>query len=377
MLENLKRTSFRVKLVLGIIIIGLVAVSGFVFGKVFLNVAQAWTSTNPIYQFAVVGYTVLFVVVVAALMSRLGPNKTKLKTNWKQFLAHPFKFVDDFNLNFGRFEFNLFKKYRVFRKALLGMAVVAAGFWIFAGWDSCASQVEKLIETLPSFLMGRATWGETVAIYHQYYGCEMHWSAMVIYGLMFAGLSYYYENKLQITGSKNLVYSIGMTLFSIPFFEWTWMIFYVHFQRQPWVLTWQMPQVQILLQNIIFLVVGAYVILYFYADGLRPRLDKVTALLISASVAITLLWVFYPGYVPSLTVETANGVWTNSRHFPQTLYTIDVGSEPGLAHGEWFYVPNDLIHGVNTLAKAIYTFTVFYVACAKRKIERGVRSNVG
>jgi len=356
------------KIVLYSVVVGLIFVAGFITTKVAVNILEMFKSSDSIYVFAVIFYTSMLGCMGFLITKRIAPNKLKFKQNWHQFSkVDPFGFVDNLNLRFYNVDFNIFQKWKTLRKSLLAFALIAGLIWAVAGFDSCMIQVEKLATSLPSLLAGRITFNEWINIYHSYYGREMHWSAIVIYGLMFVGLSYYFEKKLGIERSKNLAYSIGMTLFSIPFFEFFWMLSYSHFQKQTWVVRLQAPQLWVILQNIQFLIVGAVVILYMYADKLRLRFDKITASLMVVSLCAILFWWNYPGYVEQFTVQTDVGPWSNSTNFPQTLYTVEINVKDGLCNGEWYYKENDAVHGINTLTKVLFTLTVFNIARVKRR----------
>lgn len=236
------------------------------------------------------------------------------------------------------------------------------------------------IYRLPEFLFGKVTfdvlWQET---WIAYYGKEFHYSAILIYGLMYWGLSRHFEKNFGIVKSKNVAYSCALTFLSISLFEFYWMFSYAHFQNQPWVVTLKWPQARIILQNIMFLLVGCLGVLYMWLDSYilgkdnkvigkryRLRFDKFTLLLASLSIVTALLWWYYPWYVEHITVPLENGViWMNSGNFPQTLYTINLNPADEVNAGVWFFVENNLVHGLNTLVKSLWSLTICYIGWVK------------
>lgn len=266
------------------------------------------------------------------------------------------------------------------RKAAFVIAIVCLGAWMAFGFDSTPLQfIHVLYEGVPQFLLGKASLGDLVAIYNRYYGKEMHYSAFVIYGLMYWALSRHFNKKLGITKSKNIAFTCSLVFLSVAIFEFFWMGSFAFFQKQPWVITPKWPQLRIHMQNILFLTVGVLGVLYMWADSyilnekgktigrwFKFRWDKVAVGLVGLSVGLALLWWFYPGYVERFSVQLETGqTWTNSPNFPQTLYTIDLNPEDSVNAGVWFFHENNAIHGLNTLVKAICTFTVFYIGMVK------------
>jgi len=237
-----------------------------------------------------------------------------------------------------------------------------------------------LLYNLPNLVFGKLNLQSWLQIYSEYYGKEMHYSAFVIYGLMYWALSRHFEKKLGITKSKNVAYAASLTLFSIAVFEFYWILSYAHFQNQPWVAKLQWPQLRIILQNVAFFSVGVLAILYIWADSYvlkgkevvgkkyRYKLNLLAIGLISLSIVSAMFWWNYPFQVDTCQVRLENGeLWTNSGNFPQTLYTIDMNPDDSLNAGEWFFVENNNVHAVNTWVKVIWTFTMFYIFMLKPK----------
>lgn len=270
------------------------------------------------------------------------------------------------------------------RKAAFVVAMVCLGAWLVFGFDSTPLQfIHVLYEGIPQFLLGKASLGDLVTIYSKYYGCEMHYSAFVIYGLMYWALSRHFHKNLGITKSKNIAFTCSLVFLSVAIFEFFWMGSFAYFQKQPWVITPRWPQLRIHLQNILFLTVGILGILYMWADSyilnekrkaigrwFKFRWNKIAIGLIGLSVCSVFLWWFYPSYVERFSVPLKTGeTWTNSNLFPQTLYTVDINPSDNVNAGVWFYKENNAIHGLNTLVKILFTVTVFYVGLVKEVKE--------
>jgi len=190
---------------------------------------------------------------------------------------------------------------------------------------------------------------------------------------MYWALNRHYHREHGITGSRNVCYAVSGTLLSIAVFEWFWMLGFAVFQGQPWVITPVMPQLRIHLQNMAFTGLGFIGVLYMWADSHRFNTKgdvvgrhytfdhtKKVGLLSLLTVASILLWIYYPLPVQQVTVETTAGTWQSSPRFPQTLYTIDVDPTDHVNAGVWFYAGDNLVHGVNTLAKILLTVTLYF-----------------
>ena len=267
------------------------------------------------------------------------------------------------------------------RKTAFATAMISLVLWMALGFDSTPLQfIHVLYEGVPQFIMGKASFNDLHVIYDSYYGKEMHYSAFVIYGLMYWALSRHFNKNLGITKSKNIAYSVSLTFLSIAIFEFFWMYSYATFQRQVCVITPKWPQLRIQLQNILFATVGVLGVLYMWVDShvynkikkgydrtFTFRWDLWAICFVLLSVLLAVSWINYTGYVERISVPLETGeVWTNSANFPQTLYTVDVNPNDNVNAGEWFYVSNDLIHGLNTLVKIVWTFTILYVGLVKK-----------
>lgn len=294
----------------------------------------------------------------------------------------PFEVVDNINLKFGNFNFNFFQNYEKIQKVALGFAIVCTGMWIVFGFDSNPTQfIHVLYDDILPGLLHRSfpSMAKMISTYNYYYGKEMHYSAFVIYVLMFYGLSKHFQ-KIGIVKTKNLCYSFGVMFLAIAIFEFFWMGSFAYFQNQYWTITLAMPQLRIILQDLGFLLLGIPVVLYIYADSFnlkqvwnKGKIDwEITGrkyklnvgwtslALIALSIASIYFWIHYPFYVQTFSVTLKNGqIWQSSRLFPQTLYTIKLDPNGSLNAGEWFWIQNDAIHATNTIVKAIMALTVY------------------
>lgn len=257
-----------------------------------------------------------------------------------------------------------------------------AGLWVALGFDSTPLQfIHVLYEGVPGLLFGQKSLADLVTIYNSYYGKEMHYSAFVIYMLLFYALSINWE-RVGVVKSKNLVYSFAAMFLAIGCFEWFWILSFGYFQNQPWVYTWQMPQMKILLQNTGFTIAGSLTAVYMLADSYILQGKMIIGrnftfnlkswklwLLIALSVAAAFLWIYYPGPAQQISVPLkTGGVWHSSKLFPQTLYTVDVTPGDAVNAGDWFWVENNAIHALNIIVKSLWAGAIYYFFKVK-KIE--------
>ena len=297
-----------------------------------------------------------------------------LKDSLRSFKEDPFSWMDNLNLIFHGNNLNLWQKYKRIQKTALWLSLGCLVLWILLGFDSTPLQfIETVYRGVPGLILGHLSWGDLLAIYNSYYGKEMHYSAFVIYLLLFYGLSKNWQS-LGVEKSKNLAYSFGVTFLAIGMFEWFWISSFGVFQNQPWVYTWQMPQLRILIQNTGLTFVGIIVWLYIWLDSFmlngkeivgrqwRFRVDWMAAVLVSLTVGLALLWIFWPFNVQQISVPLSDGtIWHSSALFPQTLYTIKTELASSVNAGEWFWVEDNWIHAMNTVLKAVWALAIFYI----------------
>lgn len=270
------------------------------------------------------------------------------------------------------FQLNLFRDDAKLRKAILPLIAFASILWAVQGWDSSIIQIEYFFKYLPSYLMGGITWSRLVSYYMEPYGEFVHYSAFIIYMLFFVGISKYLRDKLEIVNSQNVMASICFVALSVGLFEYFWNISFCFLQNQPWVLSFQWPQAQILLQNLAMISVGLIFVIGIDRKAYRFNLNKWTILCLSATVASVLIWYFYGVMFPIQTISVpveGSGIWQSTPYFPQTVYTIDTNVLDRVAAGEQFWVQNNFLHLVNTLTKVFMTLTLYSFLRLKRRSD--------
>lgn len=297
------------------------------------------------------------------------------RSSWQKFLEDPFGWADGLHLTFGRLNFNIFQKYQRIQKTAFVGSLVCLAAWIVFGFDSTPLQfIHVLYDGVPAWIQGSASFEQLGAIYSAYYGKEMHYSAFVIYFLLFYFASKSFE-KAGVIKSKNLIFSFAVMFLGIAVFEWFWILSFAHFQNQPWVATWRFPQMKILLQNTAFSLAGGLTVLYMLIERYQWKGKEITGrayffrmkeklpwILLAASILAGLLWIFYPWHVDQISVTLETGeIWRSSRLFPQTLYTVDLNPADEVNAGVWFWIENDLIHAVNTGVKFLWAITTYYI----------------
>lgn len=293
----------------------------------------------------------------------------------KRFVEDPFVFMDNLDLNFKGINLNIFQKFSFVQRVALFGSLICLVAWIVFGFDSTPLQfIHVVYEGIPALISGETV--DLVGIYSSYYGKEMHYSAFVIYGLLYYFMSKNFE-KAGVVGTKNMIYSFAVMFFSISVFEWFWIIGFATFQNQPWAFTWAFPQLKILIQNLGFFVVGCLTALYMVTDRYFWNLKTNKAIgrrfffmwkswklwmVLGLTVAASLLWIYYPFEVQTFDVVLENGnLWSSSTNFPQTLYTIDLNPGDSVVAGEWFWIENNLVHGLNTVVKLLFTMSFYYM----------------
>jgi hypothetical protein len=288
------------------------------------------------------------------------------------FRDNPWNALDNLDLSFMGFQFNLLRNDEKLRAAILEIFVLIPLIaWILLGADSTIDQLTNLVLNTPRFLLQQINLQQLLAIYNSYYGLGTHWSASVIYGLMLIGISKHLHEKLAIKNSLNLALTAGFVGIAIGCFEFTWQISYAVLQNQWWVIQFQFPQARILLQNFEFLLIGTLALLVLKNRGLHLNWSLRTYGYAAATMGLFLLWwnygLFFP--VQQLTV----GAWTSTIYFPQTMYTVQMN--PMVAVGEMFYVANEGVHLLNNVAKIMMTlmfYSLFQVKRGKPQAMEGI-----
>ncbi len=296
----------------------------------------------------------------------------RFRSTFSNFRNDPFKALDSLDLSFNifnqRFQINFLRDDVKLRAALLPLIFLITVVWAFGGFDSSIGQVNYLIQYLPDLVLRNISFNDWIQLYLNDYGKGMHYSAAVIYLLVFVGFSKHLR-KLGSCNSENFCLSFGLTALQIPLFEFLWMILFAHYQNQLWVITFQWAQSRIILQNLLMLFVGVLTLAALDWRKYKPNLNRLSLLLFALTVLSFYLWIDYGRFLPvqPLIVTLSDGsLWRNSPYFPQTVYTIDLTPNDSFAFGNQFYVENDAIHFVNTVSKILMSMSLYNIL----KIER-------
>lgn len=289
----------------------------------------------------------------------------------KNFLNDPFTTLNNLDLQYFGLQFNILKDDAKLRKALFTIFFcVPLIAWVLLGSDSTIDQVQTLFFNVPLFLLGKVSFSYMIQQYEWWYGLGTHWSASVIYSGLFIGTSKYLRDKLKSKNSENLCITAGVVGLSIATFEFFWMGSYYVFQNQPWILSSGWPQIRIIIQDLLFGLIGIFVLIDILSPKAKVKLNWnwKTWLFASITLGLVLLWWNYGFYFPvqQINVQTDYGLWTSSIHFPQTMYTVAL--HPTIsAIGDLYYVANSGIHLVNNLCKIFWTLTFYSLFQLKRK----------
>jgi len=288
---------------------------------------------------------------------------------FKKFLKDPFETLDNLDLRYAGFQFNILKDDVKLRKALFDIFfLIPLIMWVLLGADSTADQVVNLVLNIPNFLLQKISLDKLLAIYNGFYGLGTHWSASVIYSLLFIGISKHLRDKLDVKNSLNLAITTGFVGLTIASFEFFWIGSYYIFQNQPWILSLKFPQLRIILQNVLFATTGIIILLGFNWTEYKLNVDKITILAFFSTIGLIALWWYYPLPTQQLTVQLEESIWVSSSNFPQTMYTIEMNIGDGF--GKMFYANDPYVHLVNNLAKIFMTLTFYNLFKIKRKLRK-------
>lgn len=288
----------------------------------------------------------------------------------QRFFKDPFATIDDLDLDYFHLQFNILKNDSGLRDVLFYFFFLPPLLaCILLGSDSTIDQIGWLIWNFPNFALGKLGFIQWVEIYNKYYGLGTHWSASVIYSLLFIAISKYLKEKFEIKNSRNIAISAGVVGLSIACFEFFWLTSYYYFQKQYWILSLQYPQFGIIQRNILFLLVGIIALveiksLTINEKKLKLNFDKHTLMLLGLTIGLIILWLFYPFPTQQLT----NGNWISSPNFPQTMWTIQ--TNPNTAYGEMYYTQNEAVHLINNLTKISMTLTFYSLFKIKYKMNK-------
>jgi len=281
---------------------------------------------------------------------------TSISPFLNQFWHDPFGTLNTLDLSFHGFQVNVFRDDGKLRTAILEIFVVIPLIcWVLCGTDSTADQLANLILNIPNYLVGTLTLPELFAVYESWYGLGTHWSAAVIYGLLFVGISHHLQDTLDVWNSENVAITAGLTGLTIFAFELFWWCSYYVWQGQTWILSLWLPQLRLVMTTTFLSIPGFLVVLGLDRTKYRLNVDKRMIACAVATVGCILVWWYYPFTVTSLTV----GTWTSSPHFPQTMYTLHPY--------QLFYVANDGVHFLNNLTKIAMTLTFYHLFKIQRR----------
>lgn len=250
---------------------------------------------------------------------------------------------------------------RVWRKYILFLTLLSLFSWMFFGWESTWTQPFTFLKNIPSLLLGQTTLTETYTQALTHYGLGQHLSSAVIYGFSFFFLSIHLE-KINIKKSLNFFLTASFSFMSIGLYEVIYNLLYSTLQNQSWTFTFAWKQGLNITIFIFFIILGALSFLYTYSLNYKPNFSKYTKFFLLLSILTYLLWVFYPFPTTTLTVDN----WSSTPFFPQTMYAV--GPIDGIAIGEPFFVPNNLLHLINVLNKTFMALTVLSLSFLKKKL---------
>jgi len=268
--------------------------------------------------------------------------------------------IDNFNHTFIGFNpLGAFQNVKVWRRYIFLLLLISITSWIVFGWEATWSQPFTYIKFLPALLTGQTTLTNVQFESSQFYGIGQHLSSAVIYGIAFLLLSIHLE-KLQIKKSMNFMFTTTLSLMSVGVYEIIYNILYSQLQNQPWTFSLAWKQGMNISMFTFFILIGTVSLIYLYSLHFKPNFNKITKVLLLASILTYALWVFYPFPTTTLTV----GEWTSTTLFPQTMYAV--GPIDGVAIGEPVYVQNNLLHLVNVLNKLFVSLTVLSFVMVRR-----------
>lgn len=309
-------------------------------------------------------------------------NKSfSLSLFFRKLYRDPYETLDNLDLKVFGLQFNIMKDDQKLLRAIKGPLFLAPLLaWIFTAfimlWKTPFNGVDaglnQLSHPLTTLIMGEGI-DKAVGYFFSEYGKGCHWTAFIIYYGFFYGLSKHFR-KIGLTNSINISFTTCFTALTIACFEYSWMLSYSLFQGQHWILSFGAPQTMIMIQNLVFLMLGVLRIGNINWKVLKPNFNKWTGTLLSITLGVFILWEFYGLVLPvqQITVLTGIGPWTSSIRFPQTVYTIALSPESSINYNTIaVWVHNDLLHLVNTLAKVFMTLTLLNVfKLEERKIEQ-------
>lgn len=273
--------------------------------------------------------------------------------------------IDNYNHNILGFNpLGALKNISTWRRYILLLTLASAFCWAVLGFESTWSQISIYLQSIPSFLLGQTSLTSIQTQASLSYGLGQHLSTAVIYGICFLILSIYLE-KINITKSMNFFFSASLSFMSIGIYEIIYNILYANLQNQSWTFTFAGKQGLNLTVFMGFILIGVISLIYLYSLNFKPHIGKLTLILIGGSIITYALWIFFPFSTTSLSI----GSWTSTNLFPQTMYAVNLTPIHSIGVGQPFYVPNNLLHFINLLNKALVSLTVLSFTMIRRNIK--------
>ena len=156
---------------------------------------------------------------------------------------------------------------KIIRNRIAWLVVISAILWMAWGFDSTWEMATPITNRLLTDPVGLITsvldpsgvaYQKMLTEMASVYGVGDHWSAPVIYGLCFIGLSVYLE-RVGVVKSLNFFASTALSLGNIGVFELVWNRLYSLLQGQWWTFSFTIPQqIRNLCFFIVFVVLGAF-----------------------------------------------------------------------------------------------------------------------
>ena len=273
-----------------------------------------------------------------------------------------FERIDESDYHIGSFyPFLVLRNVTAWRIYFRFIALFGFCLWLVYGFDSVIEQTYPLIDNFIPLLMGKISFSEIVAMMQEVYGKGSHFSAVVIYGVAWLYLSDTLE-KNGITKSFNFFSSMLLTFLNMGIFEIAWNRACAYYQNLPWL----MLQTSNIPQYYAWIGVGLLFLLYSYYYGFKLNFSNSSTIFVALAIITWGFWVYFPLPTQQINVITTEGLWTSSKLFPQTLYTVDLDPTDNVYKGVFYYVENNWVHLTNVLAK-IFTTSAIVLICSLRK----------
>jgi len=254
---------------------------------------------------------------------------------------------------------NLFRDPRYIQRVLLYFVLLSIVLWVMLGFDSGVGILEDAVRNFPSLVKGNMSFDRYIDVSYTTYGRSFHFSSFVIYGLLFFALSKYLT-AIGVRQSRNVFYSIFLTILNVALFELIYMALFAHFQMHRNLMTWLVEDLWFLQQYFMMLLLGVLGFCAFWVESYKIENKKVVGRsytfqpnkelmgILFIGIFVWTLWVCYPFGTTTATIAE----WSSSSMFPQTHYAY-VDAE--------LYVRNDWLHAVNVVVKAMFALCQLYL----------------